>query len=94
MGLNQKGGPVREKTLPSTAAVTTQGSEPFLVIDGVSKVYPTANGPYTVLDDVHLEVREGEFICVIGHSGCGKSTLLDMVSGFREPTTRATPTAT
>lgn len=75
------------QTLSTTAAATTQGSEPFLVIDGVSKVYPTANGPYTVLDDVHLEVREGEFICVIGHSGCGKSTLLDMVSGFREPTT-------
>ncbi|MGB5240910.1 MAG: nitrate ABC transporter ATP-binding protein [Prochlorococcaceae cyanobacterium] len=75
------------QTLPSTTAATTQGSEPFLVIDGVSKVYPTPNGPYTVLDDVHLEVREGEFICVIGHSGCGKSTLLDMVSGFREPTT-------
>ncbi|MCP9839225.1 ATP-binding cassette domain-containing protein [Synechococcus sp. J7-Johnson] len=75
------------QTLPSTTAATTKGSEPFLVIDGVSKVYPTPNGPYTVLDDVHLEVREGEFICVIGHSGCGKSTLLDMVSGFREPTT-------
>ncbi|WP_094555807.1 nitrate ABC transporter ATP-binding protein [Synechococcus sp. 1G10] len=75
------------QTLPTTTAATTKGSEPFLVIDGVSKVYPTPNGPYTVLDDVHLEVREGEFICVIGHSGCGKSTLLDMVSGFREPTT-------
>jgi nitrate ABC transporter ATP-binding subunit len=75
------------QTLPSTTSAATQGSEPFLVIDGVSKVYPTPNGPYTVLDDVHLEVREGEFICVIGHSGCGKSTLLDMVSGFREPTT-------
>ena len=76
------------QTLPSTtsAAATSQGSEPFLVIDGVSKVYPTPKGPYTVLDDVHLEVREGEFVCVIGHSGCGKSTLLDMVSGFRTPT--------
>ncbi|MCP9800166.1 nitrate ABC transporter ATP-binding protein [Synechococcus sp. RedBA-s] len=76
------------QTLPSTtsAAATNQESEPFLVIDGVSKVYPTPKGPYTVLDDVHLEVREGEFVCVIGHSGCGKSTLLDMVSGFREPT--------
>ncbi|MCX5932602.1 MAG: nitrate ABC transporter ATP-binding protein [Cyanobacteria bacterium] len=76
------------QTLPSTtsAAGTNQESEPFLVIDGVSKVYPTPKGPYTVLDDVHLEVREGEFVCVIGHSGCGKSTLLDMVSGFREPT--------
>jgi nitrate ABC transporter ATP-binding subunit len=67
---------------PSTAGT----AEPFLVIDGVSKVYPTPNGPYTVLDTISLEVAEGEFICVIGHSGCGKSTLLDLVSGFGQPT--------
>jgi nitrate ABC transporter ATP-binding subunit len=60
--------------------------DPFLVIDHVSKVYPTPNGPYTVLDGIDLTVHEGEFICLIGHSGCGKSTLLDMVSGFRKPT--------
>jgi nitrate ABC transporter ATP-binding subunit len=60
--------------------------DPFLVIDNVSKVYPTPNGPYTVLDGINLTVYEGEFICLIGHSGCGKSTLLDMVSGFRKPT--------
>jgi nitrate ABC transporter ATP-binding subunit len=60
--------------------------DPFLVIDNVSKVYPTPNGPYTVLDGIDLTVYEGEFICLIGHSGCGKSTLLDMVSGFRKPT--------
>ena len=60
--------------------------EDFLVIDGVNKVYPTAEGPYTVLDDINLKVSEGEFICLIGHSGCGKSTLLNMVSGFNKPT--------
>ncbi len=60
--------------------------DPYLVIDNVSKAYPTPNGPYVVLDGVNLIVREGEFVCVIGHSGCGKSTLLDMVSGFRKPT--------
>jgi nitrate/nitrite transport system ATP-binding protein len=59
----------------------------FLNIDNVSKVYPTPNGDYTVLDGVNLEVKEGEFICIIGHSGCGKSTLLNMVSGFNQPTT-------
>jgi nitrate/nitrite transport system ATP-binding protein len=58
----------------------------FLTIDNVSKVYPTPNGDYTVLDGVNLMVCEGEFICVIGHSGCGKSTLLNMVSGFNTPT--------
>ncbi|WP_017653155.1 nitrate ABC transporter ATP-binding protein [Fortiea contorta] len=61
-------------------------AENFLVIEGVSKVYATPDGPYTVLDGVDLQVREGEFICIIGHSGCGKSTLLNMVSGFNTPT--------
>lgn len=60
--------------------------DPYLVIENLSKVYPTSTGPYTVLDNINLTVYEGEFICVIGHSGCGKSTLLDMVSGFRKPT--------
>ena len=58
----------------------------FVSIQGVSKVYPTAKGPYTVLQDVNLSVKESEFICVIGHSGCGKSTLLNMISGFAQPT--------
>jgi bicarbonate transport system ATP-binding protein len=59
----------------------------FVNIEGVSKVYPTSKGPYTVLENVNLTVNEGEFICVIGHSGCGKSTLLNMISGFAQPTT-------
>jgi bicarbonate transport system ATP-binding protein len=58
----------------------------FVTIEGVSKVYPTPTGPYTVLENVNLNVNQGEFICVIGHSGCGKSTLLNMVSGFATPT--------
>lgn len=59
--------------------------EPFLVIDRVSKTYPTSNGLYPVLEDVNFTVNEGEFVCLIGHSGCGKSTLLNMVSGFNHP---------
>jgi nitrate/nitrite transport system ATP-binding protein len=64
----------------------TKKAEDFLVIEGVSKIYPTSEGPYTVLDGVDLKVREGEFVCITGHSGCGKSTLLNMVSGFNTPT--------
>jgi len=60
--------------------------DPFLVIEDVSKVYPTPKGPYPVLEGVNLTVHQGEFICVIGHSGCGKSTLLNMVAGFNQPT--------
>ncbi len=71
----------------STQGSTSKTGNPFLVIDQVSKVYPTKTGDYTVLQDVNLAVNQGEFICVIGHSGCGKSTLLNMVSGFSKPTT-------
>ncbi|MCT0214536.1 MULTISPECIES: nitrate ABC transporter ATP-binding protein [unclassified Synechococcus] len=73
------------QTQTAKAPLAEQTREPFLVIDGVSKVYPTKAGPYTVLDNIQLSVAECEFVCLIGHSGCGKSTLLDMVSGFRQP---------
>ncbi|MDX1976833.1 MAG: nitrate ABC transporter ATP-binding protein [Pseudanabaenaceae cyanobacterium bins.68] len=74
---------------PSTLLKTTPNSIPpqeaFLRIENVSKIYPTAKGSYTVLQDVNLAIAQGEFICLIGHSGCGKSTLLNMVGGFSQP---------
>jgi nitrate ABC transporter ATP-binding subunit len=72
-------------TTPQSGQAALKG-DPFLVIENVSKVYSTPTGPYTVLDGVNLTVREGEFVCVIGHSGCGKTTMLNMVSGFSKPT--------
>ena len=76
------------QTIKSTSLKKTEliNRDPFLVIENVSKVYPTPTGPYTVLDGINLTVCEGEFICIIGHSGCGKSTLLNMVAGFNKPT--------
>ncbi|MEO8382217.1 MAG: ABC transporter ATP-binding protein, partial [Acidobacteriota bacterium] len=38
-----------------------------------------------VLEDINLEVRTGEFVCILGPSGCGKSTLLNIVGGFIKP---------
>lgn len=67
----------------------TESAATFLEFDGVSKIYPTAKGSYTVLEDVNLTIQEGEFICLIGHSGCGKSTLLNMVSGLNKPSAGA-----
>lgn len=72
----------------SRSAIPTPTAENFLVIKNVKKSFPIADGgEYVVLDGVNLTVKQGEFICVIGHSGCGKSTLLNMVSGFSQPTT-------
>jgi nitrate/nitrite transport system ATP-binding protein len=75
------------QTLTSPPSTMGKTDQPFLLIDNLSKVYPTPKGSYTVLEGVDLTVNEGEFVCVIGHSGCGKSTMLDMVSGFNTPTT-------
>ena len=39
-----------------------------------------------VLEDINLEIADGEFICLVGPSGCGKSTLLNAMAGFLSPT--------
>jgi NitT/TauT family transport system ATP-binding protein len=54
---------------------------------GVSKTFPKKNESLQVLDNIDLEVGEGEFVCLLGPSGCGKSTLLNIVGGFERPTT-------
>jgi nitrate/nitrite transport system ATP-binding protein len=60
----------------------------FVQIDHVDKVFPLANGgKYVALKNIELEIREGEFVSLIGHSGCGKSTLLNMIAGLDRATT-------
>src|SRR5690349_19106358 len=45
-----------------------------------------AGEPIHVLERVNVEVKKGEFVCIVGPSGCGKSTLLNIVGGFAVPT--------
>jgi nitrate ABC transporter ATP-binding subunit len=73
-------------TLRNAKSTSEPSNDGFLVIKDVKKSFPTPNGEYIVLDGVNLTIKQGEFICLIGHSGCGKSTLLNMVSGFSQPT--------
>ncbi len=42
--------------------------------------------PFVAIDRVDLQVREGEFFCLLGPSGCGKTTLLSIIAGFERPT--------
>ena len=59
----------------------------FVQIDHVDKVFPLANGgSYVALKNIELEIKEGEFVSLIGHSGCGKSTLLNMIAGLDRAT--------
>ena len=50
-----------------------------IALEGVSKVFP---GDVLAVDDVDLEIGDGEFMVLVGPSGCGKSTLLRMVAGL------------
>jgi len=54
-----------------------------LEIRGVKKDF---GGGMIALQDIDLDVRAGEFVCLLGPSGCGKSTLLNIVAGFIQPT--------
>ena len=54
--------------------------------DGVGVDFPTATGPMTVVEAVDLDIRQGEFVSIIGPAGCGKTTLMNIVGGFVKPT--------
>lgn len=59
----------------------------FVSVDQVDKVFPLPGGKeYVALTGIDLEIKQGEFISLIGHSGCGKSTLLNMIAGLDLPT--------
>jgi NitT/TauT family transport system ATP-binding protein len=71
--------------VPRCSAKTFDGA---ISIRSVTQRYGDAAAPQSVLalDDVSLDIRRGEFVCLLGPSGCGKSTLLNIVGGLVTPT--------
>ncbi|HCX86830.1 MAG TPA: ABC transporter ATP-binding protein [Gammaproteobacteria bacterium] len=55
-------------------------SEPILRLEGVSKVF----GEFTALDQIDLDIHEGEFLTIVGPSGSGKTTLIRILVGIEE----------
>jgi NitT/TauT family transport system ATP-binding protein len=51
-------------------------------VRNLTKIYDTPERQVHALEDINLEVADGEFVCLVGLSGCGKTTLLNILSGF------------
>ena len=57
----------------------------IIEIENLSFDYVDRKSRFGAIKDVNLEVKKGEFICVLGSSGCGKSTLLKLLAGLLKP---------
>jgi NitT/TauT family transport system ATP-binding protein/sulfonate transport system ATP-binding protein len=63
----------------------TAGDRPRIRVDSVAKSFETEQGRLQVVEDISLDVAEGEILAIVGPSGCGKSTLMGMLAGFIQP---------
>jgi NitT/TauT family transport system ATP-binding protein len=60
---------------------------PKVALDAISLSYRTTSGERLLaLEKINLEVKPGEFLCIVGPSGCGKSTLLHLIAGLHPQT--------
>jgi NitT/TauT family transport system ATP-binding protein len=58
-----------------------------IVLTSVFRSYANSRGSFTpALQNIDLEIEQGEFVCIVGPSGCGKSTLLHLLAGLDRPT--------
>jgi NitT/TauT family transport system ATP-binding protein len=60
--------------------------ENLLELQSLTKAYGHGERQFIALRDVNLQVKPGEFVCLLGPSGCGKSTLLRIITGLNSPT--------
>jgi NitT/TauT family transport system ATP-binding protein len=72
--------------MQTATAVAETTVKTKLAIDCVNMTFNRDGKSVNVLENIYLEAKEGEFVCILGPSGCGKSTLLNIVGGFLKPT--------
>ena len=73
------------QTSPELNKLEIPKQERYVQLEQVNMSFVTKKGSFEALRNVNLDIREGEFITIIGHSGCGKSTVLNLIAGLLEP---------
>ena len=68
-----------------SVAMPAIASDAFLEINGLSKSYGNGVHSTSVLKEINLKIREGEFVAIVGFSGSGKTTLVSLIAGLIEP---------
>ncbi len=66
--------------------MTIPAQERYVQLEEINMTFVTKKGTFEALKNVNLDIKEGEFVSIIGHSGCGKSTVLNLIGGLLEPT--------
>ncbi len=74
-------------TKESTPSNVLEGkmTDRYVYLENVNMRFVTKKGVFEALKDINLNIRQGEFVSIIGHSGCGKSTVLNLIAGLLEP---------
>src|SRR2546422_2804962 len=83
-----RGGVSRWKSgaAPAVLPLPAATSMPKVWLKDISVTYRGNNGSRLLaLDSINLQVKAGEFLCIVGPSGCGKSTLLHLIAGLHQP---------
>ena len=72
---------IEKSNVDDTTWHTDDKTKPLVQIKGLTKKF----GDVIAVDNVDLDIYQGELFCLLGGSGCGKSTLLRMLAGFEYP---------
>jgi nitrate/nitrite transport system ATP-binding protein len=77
-----------EKIVQSSVAEKTAAKplDRYVFIENVDMEFSTKKGVFKAVENINLNIQQGEFISIIGHSGCGKSTVLNLIAGLTLPT--------